>query len=587
MHGVGNRFSKWPGRTNPERLRPFCTPEISPKFVISPGENVFTIGSCFARNIEEYLARYGLSVPTLAFQVPQDEYLGRSNGILNKYTPPSILNEINFALNDDRSLPLDDHFIFLDATRVVDLHLNSDIPVTLDRARQRRTEVRRVFGGLRDASVVVITLGLIEAWYDNEKQIFVNQAPPPPILRRDDGRFTFHCLDYDECRQALDAIIGVLNGSGVPKKIVVTVSPVPLGRTFTADDAIIANAASKATLRAAAGSIARAWPNVQYFPSYEMATISDPASIWAAHDQLHLRDDAVGRIIERFIDVFCPATPNSEHGAARMQLSAGAPEAAYATLKRLERTLSGPLYLRDFIEACSKTGRLAEAIALCHRLVAAEPDNGESFFLLCREAIRGEAYPEALVAIDRAIALAGRVAKYHDYRRVVLDRLGRIEEAAAAAEAALRFLPEDFPNYDDYAQSYVASAVNLLCRAGMTSRAVALFEVFERFGEHYPAVMRAASRAFEAIGDLDRATAYAAMEADRTHAFVACRRYGELAMRMGRCADAADGFARALRSRPDDLVTLRQLAEMLRRDGRLADAAGVEARIHEIAAASG
>jgi len=61
-------------------------PAIYPRFSLAGAKKNFTIGSCFARNIEEKLKGY--DVPTLRFKPPREEYLeGRSNALLNEYNP--------------------------------------------------------------------------------------------------------------------------------------------------------------------------------------------------------------------------------------------------------------------------------------------------------------------------------------------------------------------------------------------------------------------------------------------------------------------------------------------------------------------
>ncbi len=50
-----------PGRDG-ERLRPLARPEARPRFTFAPDAKVFTIGSCFARNVERALLSVGFEV---------------------------------------------------------------------------------------------------------------------------------------------------------------------------------------------------------------------------------------------------------------------------------------------------------------------------------------------------------------------------------------------------------------------------------------------------------------------------------------------------------------------------------------------
>jgi len=64
-------------------------------------------------------------------------------------------------------------------------------------------------------------------------------------------------LSYFECEALLQSTCTILKKYGKPDlKIVVTVSPVALERTFSDRDVILANMISKSTLRSAAGALA-------------------------------------------------------------------------------------------------------------------------------------------------------------------------------------------------------------------------------------------------------------------------------------------------------------------------------------------
>ena len=70
-----SRKERWPTREEPDnRLEPLCLPELNPRFTFDQQISIFTIGSCFARNIEEYLQRIGmLTRRTMSFSAPPSE----------------------------------------------------------------------------------------------------------------------------------------------------------------------------------------------------------------------------------------------------------------------------------------------------------------------------------------------------------------------------------------------------------------------------------------------------------------------------------------------------------------------------------
>ncbi len=60
------------------------------------------------------------------------------------------------------------------------------------------------------------------------------------------GRFTVRRLSYEECLQGMRDTLALLRSAGKPEKhFLVTTSPVPMVRTFTHDDVLIANTYSK------------------------------------------------------------------------------------------------------------------------------------------------------------------------------------------------------------------------------------------------------------------------------------------------------------------------------------------------------
>src|SRR5271165_7522872 len=84
-----NDFASWPPRGLPgNRLEPLAKPALSPGFQLAPGEAIFTVGSCFARNIEIGLEARGFEIPTRSIfnTDPEFHLLGRN--VLNNYGAP-------------------------------------------------------------------------------------------------------------------------------------------------------------------------------------------------------------------------------------------------------------------------------------------------------------------------------------------------------------------------------------------------------------------------------------------------------------------------------------------------------------------
>lgn len=298
------------------------TPRQSFKF--RPNPKVFTIGSCFARNIEEHLSIIGCDVPTLKFVAPKSEWRGRANGILNKYTPAAIYQEVAWAHRikkvggEPRREDFEEMRWRLPGGRSVDLELGGLVPVSDERFDERRFQVYETFAEAFTADCVTITLGLVEAWRHRASRRFIQGAPATRELRPHASEFDFVRLDYPQCQEFLIKTIDLITELNPHVKILITTSPVPMEKTFTQEDVIIANMTSKSILRAVAGSIER--PNVNYFPSYETVALADRQTAYEA-DGIHVRDAVVAGIVRKLVDDYF-VTPSTIDRLIQMSAAA-------------------------------------------------------------------------------------------------------------------------------------------------------------------------------------------------------------------------------------------------------------------------
>ncbi len=276
---------------------------IEPKFRLRDDDVFFCIGSCFARSIEEQLMYRDLKVTSNNLSRRRGEWHGRPSGLANKFTTPSILNELRWAFGEAEFPP---DSLMPDANGWRDLQLApGSALVTRERALERRTDLTAYFQRIRDASVLVITLGLVEAWYDRVNELFLNGAPTMWATRREPGRFALTVTNYTDNMAHLDEIVALLGRHGrADLRIVVTVSPVPMSETFTGSDVIAANLYSKSCLRAAAEDIARRYDHVQYFPSYDAVVTSPRRSAYSSIDEIHVLEDAVRAVTTHFLSTF-------------------------------------------------------------------------------------------------------------------------------------------------------------------------------------------------------------------------------------------------------------------------------------------
>lgn len=245
-----------------------------------------------------------MNLPTSEFGVPQSEWPHRPNGVLNEYNPGTMSQRLIAAVEGKKD---DEGTIVETKGGYLDLLLPpGTTPVTHERAVARRAEIDAVYTKLTGSDLVIITLGFVEAWFDEATGTFLNQMPPRRAINKEPDRYTFRRLNVLETYDLLDRGIKALIKSGV-RKVLVTVSPVPIGRTFTENDVIVANNYSKSVLRVCAEMIKDENPEVDYLPSYEI--VSSGGLQLYNEDNKHVKPAVVNRVTGYMISNYFP---NSE-----------------------------------------------------------------------------------------------------------------------------------------------------------------------------------------------------------------------------------------------------------------------------------
>ena len=285
----------------------------------------FTIGSCFAQTIEDFLLLRGARVPS-ANSIPFEQVphlfklvqpASSKRTFLNRYNLPSMLQELLILVE---GFPPDDPnwLLYENNTKWCDLHYAWNFhDVSLEECHERRELIfRHLSRALRDANTYVLTLGLCEAWFDLKAQSYLNSTPPARVTNANPDRFEFHFLDYEDNLRALISIHELLcRLKGKEEfELVVTVSPVPLNSTFTASDIVVANAEAKAILRAVAGEAARTLPGFTYFPSYEIVMYSNQACAWQ-QDRLHVQNPLTKHVVATFFELLGSTARVDGHAA--------------------------------------------------------------------------------------------------------------------------------------------------------------------------------------------------------------------------------------------------------------------------------
>jgi hypothetical protein len=305
---AGAARSKWPDlRTPGKPLEGVADVACAPTFEIHPDDQIFTVGSCFARNIEFRLEEIGFSTPMYNPGVRAKlAELGEALPFFNKYNVSVIRSELEWAAGVARPpeeqvlLPLPDG-----AVQEGFFNPRNKGGVSVEEARARRAYVAGLFSRFPECRIFIMTLGLVEVWRDLKTGLRLNVIPRA-LIDAEPDRFVLDVLSYEEVLSELEAIHALLARHGHPEvKVLITVSPVPLSRTFRPIDVISANTYSKSVQRAAVETFVTAHENVDYFPSYETVTLTDRRLAFES-DNRHVQAGVVARIVDRFLRAYSP-----------------------------------------------------------------------------------------------------------------------------------------------------------------------------------------------------------------------------------------------------------------------------------------
>ena len=435
-----NPYANWPRADDPDsRFGAFADPAFTPRFLLEPGQRIFTIGSCFARNVEWALARRGFDIPALQYSADATGDREEIQAGLNNYIPAAIAPQIEWAFGE-RTFDIDIHGVEVGRGRYLDLQLGSyHRPVSAPELLQRREKISGVYRSLASCEAVIITLGLVEAWFDKKSGIYVNAPPLRGVAAEQPDRFELHILQYEEVIASLRDLIALLGRVCPPgHRIIMTVSPVPLIATFTTSDVAVANSYSKAVLRAAVGALVEEYDHLEYFPSYESVTLSD-RSVAFQEDLIHVSSRIVRFNVDRMIRKYV-RSPEAETaadiiGRAEVERRDGRPEVA---LRILQGALGDHADDRDLVAELARMLQRAGNHAASEKLLlglVAQHNDLRARLLLARQYNETGRYQEAAeqaeaVAQRRASGLGSALQ-----RAIAYYHLGRDEEGLAVLES--------------------------------------------------------------------------------------------------------------------------------------------------------
>ena len=312
-----SRWSSIADGANRESLgSDFFRPALNKTFSLDARSAGYVLGSCFAQQVQFALGKRETPLRSSILDSPHERWFvqnARNYWPLNffhRFNPRSMLHEVENILSKSQSIPNGELILARPGGLFSDYHYDFRFRLhAFQDCVARRDFVRKRINALIDIEFVILTLGLVEAWFDCESGLYLNTAPEEDLIEQFPTRFRFQVLSETDVVESLSRIFELLHNVNPGMKIVLTVSPIPLLATFTGDDISVANANSKATLLCAVHRLLHAFPRVFYFPSYEIVSYSNRAAVWE-QDGRHVRAE----FVEQIMDFFCSEIflPNAE-----------------------------------------------------------------------------------------------------------------------------------------------------------------------------------------------------------------------------------------------------------------------------------
>jgi hypothetical protein len=281
--------------------------------IFSKQDKIFTIGSCFAERIRIALTERGFDVGPDYSSIPMDDNRYRIDTLpsrphMNYYNTFTIRQEMERHVGEWTQSE-NDYWVSKDKfwggnqsyqdpyRRLVFGRTPGDLMEALGHIN------RVMYKGLLSSSVFFMTFGMAEVFKKKDNGMIACQKPAyggGAGLKETE----YHMSTFAENKANIKKTIAIIKSLNPSAKIVLTVSPVPLERSFGPQDVFISNTEGKSILRAAAGEVAREQEGVWYFPSYEIVT-SNGVNGFVPRDGRHVNTDVVSIIVNGFIQVHC------------------------------------------------------------------------------------------------------------------------------------------------------------------------------------------------------------------------------------------------------------------------------------------
>ena len=254
---------------------------------------ISSIGTCFARNIKDYLIKNNYKYMVLAQGPCTNHSSARFDRVFNS---SSLLQEFK-RYEDDFEEPYlwelnqDKKIFFLNPFRK-NLCYNN-INDFKNEIIEHNFNVKKI---VDTSDILILTLGQSEIVRCRKTNFVFAQVPPAQIYDKD--LHSYELLNENQNLENLNKIITILK-KNIALKIILTVSPIPLRATYRKDiDSIQANFENKFSLINVAKKLSNIHSIVSYFPAFEIVySIRDPF----CDDARHVQETTINHVMREFV----------------------------------------------------------------------------------------------------------------------------------------------------------------------------------------------------------------------------------------------------------------------------------------------
>lgn len=244
--------------------------------IITKDSKIFTMGSCFARNISRSLSQKGYNAHHLE---------------ITEHVNTTFANKmfVDWLQNREISSQVSSRFSEL-------------LPKNWDRTTTLKT--------LSNLDLFILTLGVAPAFFDASTGDYVLPRSSSLNSRALAEKYLYRNTTVSENVKNVLEVISYIRSISPDCKIIVTVSPVPLMASFNFESCVVADCLSKSTMRLVADEVVnhKDLKSIYYWPSFEIFRWagSNASDFFGKDDgsSSHVTEEKVDATINAFLDIF-------------------------------------------------------------------------------------------------------------------------------------------------------------------------------------------------------------------------------------------------------------------------------------------